>query len=393
VEEFQTFYSRAPMGRRRFLHLAGTRGAALGMVGVGLPTLLAACSDSDNVGGEVAGDSGASATTTTAAQAAEEARAIVGDVVDFALTSDEWVGEFGFVTMRVHRGAFDGNDVYFVRTDASDEAYAQTEQLVYVPKIAGLTGDGLSGAAYVFDDGSDDQPTVFSSEPGRDDYTPAWTLHRVAWSGEPTVLRSESEVRDAEASGALTVERTNIVVNAGIVKWSGGEMPVDEEKLGYLGQGQLLEPVDTVGLTATFKLGQCYPGSRYFVLDHSMSPMADMTSTSFSPRLQDGPSGVGATGRTNVFMNGIEGPGPMGFQPSAFDFDAGDPAWSPFWDHYTYAWTDGATPRLLRSQTEIHDARDAGELEEFPGVPDTNGTVFTVNCPVPILAPNTFEPS
>jgi hypothetical protein len=46
---------------------------------------------------------------------------------------------------------------------------------------------------------------------------------------------------------------------------------------------------------------------------------------------------------------------------------------------------------VLRSQTEIHEAHDAGELEEFPGVPDTNGTVFTVNCPVPVLAPPTFQ--
>jgi hypothetical protein len=37
--------------------------------------------------------------------------------------------------------------------------------------------------------------------------------------------------------------------------------------------------------------------------------------------------------------------------------------------------------------------RDAGDVEEFPGVPDTKGTVFTVNCPVPVLAPNTFEPA
>lgn len=29
-------------------------------------------------------------------------------------------------------------------------------------------------------------------------------------------------------------------------------------------------------------------------------------------------------GRTNVFMNGLDGPGPMGFQPPAFDFAAGD---------------------------------------------------------------------
>lgn len=54
---------------------------------------------------------------------------------------------------------------------------------------------------------------------------------------------------------------------------------------------------------------------------------------------------------------------------------------------------DAKTPRVLTSQAEVLRARDAGDLDEFPGVPDTNGTVFTVNCPVPVLAPNTFKAS
>lgn len=35
----------------------------------------------------------------------------------------------------------------------------------------------------------------------------------------------------------------------------------------------------------------------------------------------------------------------------------------------------------------------SGDLEEFPGMPDTQGTAFTVNCPVPVLAPNDFRPA
>lgn len=46
---------------------------------------------------------------------------------------------------------------------------------------------------------------------------------------------------------------------------------------------------------------------------------------------------------------------------------------------------------MLRTEAELHSARDAGDLEEFPGVPDTKGEVFTVNCPVPVLAPLDFS--
>lgn len=57
----------------------------------------------------------------------------------------------------------------------------------------------------------------------------------------------------------------------------------------------------------------------------------------------------------------------------------------------TYASQDGAEPRVLRTEDEIHEARDAGDLEEFNGVPDSHPTGFVVNCQVPVVAPSTFE--
>lgn len=381
---------RAGLDRRQFLGLSARRGLGLALVGGAAPALLAACGGDDD---PAVGGSGQGGTTTSPAEAAEQARAVVGDVVDFSLEPDGWEGAFGFVTMKLHRGAVDGRDVHFVRTDASERDFAEAEELVFVPKLAGLSADGLSGAVYVFDNGASGQPAVFSSEPGRDDYTPAWTLHRVRFSAEPRLLTSVADIDDARRAGAVSVERTGIVVNYGVVKWSGGSMAVDDEKKAYLGAGQLLEEPDTTAGRVTFKLSQCYPDNRYFVLDHSMAPMAEMTFTNFAPRLHDGPTAAGATGRTNVFMNGVEGPGPMGFQPSVFDFAAGHPAWSPYWDHYAYRWSDSAAPELVTTQAQLFAARDAGRLEEFPGVPDTDGAVFTVNCPVPVLAPNDFRPA
>jgi hypothetical protein len=368
------------LDRRELLRRAGGA-VTLGALG---PTLIAACGGGDEQAG-----TGTVVPAATGEEAAEQARPIIGDVVDFALTSDEWEGDFGFVTLQLHAGLVDRSDVFFIRTDASEERFADSERLVFVPKLAALADPSLSGAMYVDPDQSD-RPAVLSSEPGRRDYTPAWRLRQVRWSVDPRPLASVGEIAEAERAGELTVEGTGVVVNAAIVKWSTGELAVDRERKAYLGQGQLLEPPDTGAMRVTFKLGQCYPHSRYFVTEHSIEPAAALTKTVFSPGLQDGPSKAGATGRTNVFMNGLPGPGPMGFQPSVFDFDAGDAQWSPYWDHFTYAWTEEAEPRLLTTEDEIHTARDAGELDEFPGTPDTSGTVFTVNCPVPVLAPPTF---
>jgi len=81
----------------------------------------------------------------------------------------------------------------------------------------------------------------------------------------------------------------------------------------------------------------------------------------------------------------------MGFQPAIFDNSAGSPAWSPFWNHFTVTWNEGIEPRVIRSSTDLRAAIEAEELQLFNGTPDTHPDGFVVNCPVPILAPNTFE--
>lgn len=360
---------------------ATTRGVLLGVAGASAGSLLSACARA------VAPEA-----TTVSQRGLTQvrkgtARALVGDVLDFELTSGDWEGDFGFVTFRLHAGVFDGSEVYFIRTDASDRDYASDEQLVFVPKIAELT-EGLTGDAYVVTNGTDEQAVVLSSEPGRDDYTPAWHVHIVTWKGDPRTL---SSVRDVEEAGDdIEIAATEVVANLPVVKWSGGEMPVDDELTGYLGPGQLISAPDTEEMEVTFKLHECFPEARYIVTDTSMQPMAEGMNVVHSPGLA-GATDAKATGRVNVFMGGVEGPGPMGGQPSVFDSEAGDPVWSPFWDHMTYAWPEGAEARLLRSEDEIHEARDAGELEEFVGTPDTDGQVFVVNCPVPVSAPNTFR--
>jgi hypothetical protein len=365
------------LGRREFLAWTSRQGIGLSLAGVSLPTLLAACGS-------------AAPLAQVSPSASAKGEAIVGDVLDFALSSNQWKGAFGFVTFRLHKGTFNAKDVYFIRTDASDETYARQEKLVPVPKLAGLAAAGLTGSAYLVSGGSPDQATVLSSEPGQTDYTPGWRIHRVTWKKAPRKLSSVADVQAAEKAGEVAIEQTNIVLNGPVVKWSSGQLPIDTVRTEYLGPGQLLEPPDVAAMTVNFKLHECFPGVRYIVTDVSLKPMAGGMNVVHSPRLEN-TSKARATGRTNVFMNGLKGSGPMGFQPSVFDSRAGSPSWSPYWDHMTYAWKDGKAPRLLTDEVAVHRARDVGDLNEFPGTPDTKGTVFTVNCPVPVVAPNTFK--
>lgn len=370
------------INRRQFLVDGTRRGMSFSLLGLAAPTLLAACAADEP---ETTTSAGAPSTPSPTTD--DAGGAIVGDVLDFALTSEEWKGAFGFVTLRLHRAVVDGKDAFFIRTDTSDAEIAEREKLVFAPKIGGLAESGLSGEAYFFD--GDEQPAVLSSEPGRNEYTPAWRINQVTWKGKPHQMNSPDDVKAAEVKGDIAVAPSKAIINAALIKWSTGELPVDKDLTEYLGGGQLIEPPDLENLSVKFKLHECFPGVRYIVVDTSLEPMAEGMQVAHSPALQKSPE-AGATGRTNVFMNGIDGPGPMGFQPSVFDSQAGDTEWSPYWDHMTYAWKKGKEPRVMATESEVHSARDAGDLDEFPGTPDTNGAIFTVNCPVPVLAPNSF---
>jgi hypothetical protein len=184
---------------------------------------------------------------------------------------------------------------------------------------------------------------------------------------------------------ALHVEQTNIVVNYPVVKWPGGEMPVDGVKEAYLGGGQLIEPVDVVGAKVTFKLHSCYPNTRYIITDVTMPPMAEGMKIAAAPGA-DPLTAAGATAKILVFGNGVKGSGPMGFQKSVTDTKVGEAAWSPYWDHYTFTWSNERDAAVLKSQSDLTSKEQVGTLKRFNGTPDTNGQLFMVNCPVPVEA-------
>ena len=75
-----------------------------------------------------------------------------------------------------------------------------------------------------------------------------------------------------------------------------------------------------------------------------------------------------------AFTNGVEGTGAFGFQPQVADSQPGDDKYSPLWNVNAVTWSDDAQPRELKSEMEIFEARDNGELsfEEAGAI---------VNCP------------
>lgn len=70
-----------------------------------------------------------------------------------------------------------------------------------------------------------------------------------------------------------------------------------------------------------------------------------------------------------VFTNGVEGMGPLGYQPDVFPYPPGTENYTPLRAIHLVTWTEPAGGRLLTSAAEVEAALAAGELtEETPGV-------------------------
>lgn len=130
------------------------------------------------------------------------------------------------------RGIYEGEDVFFLHTEVSDESIAEilTEMMgpkvVVVPSLADIPEE-LLGNVYVFTNGIIDggplgfQPDIFDSVPGDETYTPLRQIHFVTWvvDSSPEQLNHVSDILEAEESGNVTIEPSGIVVNMPILVW------------------------------------------------------------------------------------------------------------------------------------------------------------------------------
>lgn len=85
------------------------------------------------------------------------------------------------------------------------------------------------------------------------------------------------------------------------------------------------------------------------------------------PELANAPDGLLAN--VYVFTNGVAGMGPFGFQPDIFDSVPGEAGYRPLRRVNLATWSEGATPRALRSVAELQAAEAGGEVTiTLPGI-------------------------
>jgi len=299
----------------------------------------------------------------------------------------------------LHQGFYDGGDVYFIITDASDEAHANTIsenqgwRVELAPLLANAPDAALS-TTYMFKNGVEGdgvhgyQGEIFTSTPAQPDVYSALTSHvHVEWNdgSEPQVLMSEQEVMDAESAGELTLHSKDVVVNMPQIMWPDGHMMVKEDKTltdetGY-GGGQVLN-IDTDEMTVTFIAHRGWgPDGRtiyYIVTDATPSGPAGMMGVTSAPTSANLIANSAAVDLFQ-FKNGIKGSGPLGFQAGIAAGAPGDANYSPMWRISGITWADPDNASLLETMDDIFAYKDAGLVDTMLLRPMDSDHI--VNCP------------
>ncbi len=156
-----------------------------------------------------------------------------------------------YETMPIIDAYYEGEKMWFIHTDVSDEQMARrlTMMVGYHTIHSRRLGEILrdkAGKFYVFTNGVEQegvepwgggplgyQIDIFESVPGDEGYTPLRNPHLVTWteSATPRILKSVAELLEAEQSGELTIRPTDVIVNAPVVRWPtdylGGRSRID----------------------------------------------------------------------------------------------------------------------------------------------------------------------
>jgi hypothetical protein len=291
------------------------------------------------------------------------------------------------------RGFTDGNEVFYITTEVSDEKLANylsnltNSRVVYTPALKYAPAQSLANI-YEFTNGIKGsgpegfQPNVADSQPGNNKYSPLWKVNLVTWNNSttPRELTSEDDIVNAFKNKELTIKLTDIIVNCPFVQWKDGSLTVRENKTltdeSPYGGGQVID-IDTKKMQVTFVAhrGFAPDGSTiyYIATDASVKKVADDLGVIFVNKT--GLTQVsGSSSDLYVFTNGIKGNGPMGYQASIASTNAGDEAYSPLWRIQTVTWKDPMQEEFLNLLNEITENAKKGHLKtEIAGV--------VVNCP------------
>jgi hypothetical protein len=123
------------------------------------------------------------------------------------------------ITVPVTYGYYDGHVDTMISTDVSNKAQATTLHINYSAAMLTQAASKYPALYQVSGAAAPNQPQVFGSQPGEDDYSPLWQEITVTWKPgvTPVLLVKDDQVKDLASKGMLTLTPTPIVLNCPIV--------------------------------------------------------------------------------------------------------------------------------------------------------------------------------
>ena len=141
------------------------------------------------------------------------------------------------ITMPLIDGYYNGEKVYFIHTEVSDKDISEMLTMMvnfptlHVSELKNISPDDLA-IVYIFTNGIPGsgpygggpfffQIDIFDAVPGQEGYSQFRSPHLVTWSenSSPRLLTSVEELLEAETNGEVTIEKTDLVVNAPMIVW------------------------------------------------------------------------------------------------------------------------------------------------------------------------------
>lgn len=302
------------------------------------------------------------------------------------------------ITIPLHGGFYNGGQVYYIITDASNSADAgkisdkQGWKVQTAPLLA-QSPQKLLTKVYIFTNGifgqgsEGFQQDVFSDAPSDKDYTPLALVVHAKWNAGRTeqVLNSTQAILAANSTGKLTLTVTSTVLNTPQVVWPGGQMEIRTSKdlsdqNAYAG-GQVLDIDNATHKDVTFVAHRGWgPDGKtvyYIVTGGTPEGPAKMMGLMNAPAL----ALLSSVARDLYhFSNGIAGAGPFGFQEGISGAQPGDTSYSPICKVSMVTWKDNSSAAVLENTNDIELEKSRGSIDVSPAL--VYGNNFVVDCPI-----------